>query len=147
MISIHAPARGATAIWAILHCKVKFQSTLPRGERQDASMTDVSTWQFQSTLPRGERRTLPFSSPHAHQISIHAPARGATSVKCFVIRMVKFQSTLPRGERLITANKLIRSFAISIHAPARGATNIVHYHMRRILHFNPRSREGSDKRI
>ena len=100
-ISIHAPARGATAIWAILHCKVKFQSTLPRGERPDASMTDVSTWQFQSTLPRGERRTLPFSSPHAHQISIHAPARGATSVKCFVIRMVKFQSTLPRGERQV----------------------------------------------
>ena len=33
-ISIHAPARGATRS-SILHCRgVKFQSTLPRGERR-----------------------------------------------------------------------------------------------------------------
>ena len=79
MISIHAPARGATYIQDILKANRLFQSTLPRGER------------------RGNGRiTRTFTG-----ISIHAPARGATNIiKPSVIDSV-FQSTLPRGERLM----------------------------------------------
>ena len=58
-ISIHAPARGATVEYEYKHRKVKFQSTLPRGERHDACVKKLSVWLFQSTLPRGERHTLP----------------------------------------------------------------------------------------
>ena len=59
-----------------------------------------------------------------HSISIHAPARGATEV--------------------VKSAKLVCD--ISIHAPARGATCT---EGRRVVYaqdFNPRSREGSDRK-
>ena len=55
-------------------------------------------------------------------ISIHAPARGATrSSVLFYTCCTTFQSTLPRGERLQ-----------------------VIIHLKLLDNFNPRSREGSD---
>ena len=56
------------------------------------------------------------------QISIHAPARGATK------------------NYLVTVNR----FYISIHAPARGATKPTLLGESKDNNFNPRSREGSD---
>ena len=99
------------------------------------------------------------------EISIHAPAKGATQAKAVVMEIGQFQSTLPRRERLhlstsvpSTLNFNPRSregsdqidtmqFAfslISIHAPAKGATinEIPVLYMKK--DFNPRSREGSD---
>ena len=57
-------------------------------------------------------------------ISIHAPTRGATPVSTPIpgIHCI-FQSTLPRGERRMNAGHGKRS----------------------IMHFNPRSHEGSDQ--
>ena len=55
-------------------------------------------------------------------ISIHAPARGATSTTIVRSRISRFQSTLPQGER--RGNPV---------AP-----------LDRQKHFNPRSRKGSD---
>ena len=55
-------------------------------------------------------------------ISIHAPARGATSTGLSVEIRQAFQSTLPRGERRQSTWSIL---------PA--------------VHFNPRSREGSDQ--
>ena len=77
-ISIHAPARGAT--WqGKLPAKAqhRFQSTLPRGERRDLHSVFFEISRFQSTLPRGERHF--FSVPSSFNFA--------------------FQSTLPRGER------------------------------------------------
>ena len=77
---------------------------------------------FQSTLPQGERQTVRPSSAGVFNISIHAPARGATKqiTVCFLPdgdfnprsrkgsdpgralllrRQQEFQSTLPQGER------------------------------------------------
>ena len=57
------------------------------------------------------------------EISIHAPARGATILEPTNIqRHVKFQSTLPRGERRSGRVCYNKTTGISIHAPARGAT-------------------------
>ena len=56
-------------------------------------------------------------------ISIHAPVKGATIVKTH------------RG---------VRPW-ISIHAPVKGATGRVSEHITAAEHFNPRSREGSDR--
>ncbi len=39
LISIHAPARGATTQINILQINIIFQSTLPRGERLNHSLT------------------------------------------------------------------------------------------------------------
>ena len=79
IVSIHAPARGATDLqFQQVEAQVEFQFTLPRGERHtsgDYSTSDVI-------------------------VSIHAPARGATRGITFGGTFNKtFQFTLPRGER------------------------------------------------
>ena len=81
------------------------------------------------------------------QISIHAPAKGATKSLTYHIRFPeyfnprsregsdggkhqcltltsRFQSTLPRRERLLGYFLLLKCYKISIHAPAKGATGI-----------------------
>ena len=55
LVSIHAPARGATPQSASSLPAPKFQSTLPHGERL-ATIEDLQkAIEFQSTLPHGER--------------------------------------------------------------------------------------------
>ena len=56
------------------------------------------------------------------EISIHAPARGATVWGQVILRRYLFQSTLPRGERREKTMRTNDEIIISIHAPARGAT-------------------------
>ena len=56
------------------------------------------------------------------EISIHAPAKGATNFVNYFYGMK----------------------VISIHAPAKGATLFIVYKIKVIKYFNPRSREGSD---
>ena len=57
------------------------------------------------------------------EVSIHAPARGAT-----LIKLLK----LDQGK-------------VSIHAPARGATLRPKLHTQRQISFNSRTREGCDR--
>ncbi len=96
-ISIHAPARETTQMLSSLIAMDQFQSTLPRGERRETILAQsILDIQFQSTLPRGER---PNDNPHInpeYQISIHAPARGATEVIEIDTMRYQFQSTLRR---------------------------------------------------
>ena len=101
---------------------------------------------FQSTPPHGERLFEPLTYEQRSQVSIHAPARGATrqnSSDNADGRM--FQSTPPHGERLdwqvppripgwssfnprprtgsdIAVEAGHVAVYVSIHAPARGAT-------------------------
>ena len=104
------------------------------------------------------------------EISIHAPARGATQppsiascVKTYfnprsregsdkgitleLINCLEFQSTLPRGERHSPCRHKMDNLPISIHAPARGATLTDWNTQTLTLNFNPRSREGSDGEV
>ena len=100
-----------------------FQSTHPHGVRQDTHSSRSMICAFQSTHPHGVRPMLlwlysynnVFQSTHPHgvrqscshkkrrkkNVSIHAPARGATCDHCY-------------GYHYFTC--------VSIHAPARGAT-------------------------
>ena len=55
-----------------------FQSTLPRGERHHLLIMSIGQIVFQSTLPRGERLGRVRSPFLLMEISIHAPAWGAT---------------------------------------------------------------------
>ena len=77
---------------------------------------------FQSALPRRERRRILVDKKMTIDISIRAPAKGAT----------KFG----------TQNGTQKT--ISIRAPAKGATCRIHLHRLLKYNFNPRSREGSD---
>ncbi len=145
---------------------IQFQSTLPRGERQQEKPDIAVAFIFQSTLPRGERLCPFLFLNRTEKISIHAPARGATQELRPEARLLQFQSTLPRGERLRPPAALRQALWISIHAPARGATatpqnpqtmtpfqSTLPRGERRFTrtpknrsrsYFNPRSREGSD---
>ena len=79
-----------------------FQSTHPRGVRLAFMRAFFSVASFQSTHPRGVRPYFLEWGITITDVSIHAPARGATA-SClplsFVLKM--FQSTHPRGVRRI----------------------------------------------
>jgi len=77
---------------------------------------------FQSTPPRGGRLVRRNPQPRHVDVSIHAPARGAT----------------PDDLREIAHD------AVSIHAPARGATMVGLIALPPPLCFNPRPRAGGD---
>ena len=168
-VSIHAPARGATAwLTYVSAMSDQFQSTRPRGARRRACCTDRSRCSrfnpraragrdesapllvegqivFQSTRPRGARRQVLHRSCIRNDVSIHAPARGATEA----------------------VQQLTVIIEVSIHAPARGATHSHHdmpewpkqfqstrprgarHKLRLIMStsinsFNPRARAGRD---
>ncbi len=123
IISIHASARKATkkAIFLsdrlsdfnprfregsderekeIICLRYGFQSTLPRGKRQNFFSCVRSFSTFQSTLPRGKRPSI-----------------------CVPVEYIpQFQSTLPRGKRRFVNIVTSRYVNISIHASAREAT-------------------------
>ena len=144
----------------------KFQSTLPRGERPLAQKVVSLSALFQSTLPRGERLSSSFVGVNLSNISIHAPARGAT--KSFNIKIIndthfnprsregsdvrsrltlhhksKFQSTLPRGERPKYCSFRCSPSAFQSTLP-RGERQRMRWGCSKTINFNPRSREGSD---
>ena len=142
-VSIHAPARGATEVVSLRESMIMFQSTRPRGARLEDRRPPMSEEEFQSTRPRGARQGIraglsrhPSFNPRARagrdmlggsassieEVSIHAPARGATDLTRFPFELFRFQSTRPRGARRETIPADPELLKVSIHAPARGAT-------------------------
>ncbi len=121
LISIHAPAKGATAAKLVIIQKEIFQSTLPRRERprwrrcwirknyfnprSREGSDNMISWLTDcrdNFNPRSREGSDEYSAGKmcGDDISIHAPAKGATSVH------------FPIGSE----------YPISIHAPAKGAT-------------------------
>ena len=148
VVSIHAPARGATCLVLVrpTAAAVWFQSTRPRGARRAHLRRVVHPGRFQSTRPRGARRidTSPLSSAHqGFNPRARAGRDGCRGWSCSWQSM--FQSTRPRGARrdaiprsrslTVCFNPRARAGRdipplvlhrvadrVSIHAPARGAT-------------------------
>ena len=101
-VSIHAPARGATAFNRFRLVAHSFQSTRPRGARHfDRQGDRRSVWSFNPRAREGRDRR-PARVRRAERVSIHAPARGATIIHVL-------------SSIILT---------VSIHAPARGATGL-----------------------
>ena len=100
MISIHAPANGATVL---SHAGIViFLHFNPRsGERSDSVVTLVTP------------RTL---------ISIHAPANGATGEEDITIFVFDISIHAPANGATEALDAGTAALAISIHAPANGAT-------------------------
>ena len=126
--------------------KLLFQSTLPRGERLVFARFFSTLYTISIHAPARGATSLICSLENLDEISIHAPARGATRIFQPVFHSIRFQSTLPRGERLDLSRKFLSPSTISIHAPARGATSSFYKLRPSCRNFNPRSREGSDAR-
>ena len=145
-VSIHAPAKGATL--AAQYGIGNYTGFNPRSREGSDNMTPfppIPDTPFQSTLPRRERHVCSCNGYYVEDVSIHAPAKGATvnswiicNVGCHVSihapakgatimrgkhRFIDlFQSTLPRRERRVNALAYAFNMDVSIHAPAKGAT-------------------------
>ena len=122
-ISIHAPAKGATSLASALLVAVIFQSTLPRRERRRTGLKSIPGRQFQSTLPRRERQHLLTINNADALISIHAPAKGATTYCVTAVKIHSISIHAPAKGATQDKNPLHpQEEKISIHAPAKGAT-------------------------
>ena len=164
-----------------------FQSTLPQRERQNHSSRLIQWTKFQSTLPQRERPHCSKLKPEITDfnprsrkgsdcvgrtkmtdmnISIHAPAKGATVVKPALPELVgnfnprsregsdyllsfrhlsqsPFQSTLPRRERRCMQTP--EQEPMNFNPRSReGSDKALKTLMLKHANFNPRSREGSD---
>ena len=147
VVSIHAPAKGATE-----------PSHAPR------RVVRVS---IHAPAKGATRQRRP--SCARVQVSIHAPAKGATSrarrtrtsrpgfnprtregcdawLAMDGMSGFLFQSTHPRRVRPLHGVSLRLPRGVSIHAPAKGATMFGSIAITHRLSFNPRTREGCDRR-
>ena len=101
MVSIHAPAWGATLKDLLTLYNTFVSIHAPAwGATSASSYVGMVYVQFQSTLPHGERPLLCCQVFRNFLVSIHAPAWGATHIGLIVSSLRQwFQSTLPHGER------------------------------------------------
>ena len=125
IVSIHAPARGATR--HIRHYGNGNGSFNPRAREGRDRLTvlrQLRTFPFQSTRPRGAR--LPYSCVSPTSLCFNPRAREGRDTPIMPALRVSsvFQSTRPRGARP----------AYSLNLPT-------------IKSFNPRAREGRDRRL
>ena len=145
-VSIHAPGRGATStIVSPADAIRSFNSRTREGCDRGARATSVRCLVFQFTHPGGVRPHRTQACRGSHDVSIHAPGRGATHPPHRRLRPYPcFNSRTREGcdrplasalEQLICFNSrtregcdleflLLSGFPtlVSIHAPGRGAT-------------------------
>ena len=143
-ISIHAPAKGATTRQYKFVRFKKFQSTLPRRERPRFRVFFSGFSSISIHAPAKGATDLTDLEERLQRISIHAPAKGATVVMLAVYPdWHTFQSTLPRRERRNIITDIVRFFLFQSTLPRRERLEVSTRHTPK-MHFNPRSREGSD---
>ena len=143
VLSIHAPARGATSAPFGSAARNNFQSTRPRGARPCADAWTAKELAFNPRAREGRDRLRRRRAACA-KLSIHAPARGATDSGCHRMhaRMLSIHAPA-RGATHLHVAELVGE-DLSIHAPARGATSSSSAIPSMSSTFNPRAREGRD---
>ncbi len=118
----------------------EFQSTLPRRERRFTLSTGTSWTDFNPRSREGSDRNQNFYQPILQHfnprsregsdsgstmlcsdvdISIHAPAKGATSCQIKHCRICQFQSTLPRRERPYRRSSIVGRCSFQSTLPRR----------------------------
>ena len=143
VISIHAPAWGATQGNAARMVAYQFQSTLPHGERPDSRHSqdmscyfnprsrmgsDSRRWMdlrcagFQSTLPHGERHPSPIRSTSTWYFNPRSRMGSDGGGRQWRIVSRDFNPRSRMGSDLGLYGQLAAERRISIHAPAWGAT-------------------------
>ena len=145
-VSIHAPARGATQQRAT--AVVEARRFNPRSREGSDALSDCGCYERHCFNPRsreGSDSVGSLMTQLASNVSIHAPARGATPTAEETSPIqVQFQSTLPRGERPdnVTFSQHINRFQSTL---PRGERRRIYIPWKWLASFNPRSREGSDR--
>ena len=146
-ISIHAPAKGATINSGQCSCvrsyfnprsregsdhfrKIifrmmpRFQSTLPRRERQKPCHYSHNHMNFNPRSREGSDPIIPFKKLDSTEFQSTLPRRERQLFVAVKVWYPIFQSTLPRRERLEYFDSPTVIPKISIHAPAKGATTM-----------------------
>ena len=143
MISIHAPARGATPQHFAVHSLFEISIHAPaRGATRNGDRETNASGNFN---PRSREGSDKNAGGHV-LAELHFNPRSREGSDLFTIRRIlitSFQSTLPRGERPLTQSVPTWSAVFQSTLPRgerRGCVGIVLKHN----DFNPRSREGSD---
>ena len=119
--STHPRGVRRSSVPSPLHLRL-FQSTHPRGVRHSTTSCWLHVQWFQSTHPRGVRRHVATNLSQPIHVSIHAPARGATSIRINKDTSVCFNPRTREGCDY-EYGKNVGWVSVSIHAPARGATS------------------------
>ena len=101
---------------------------------------------FQSTLPHGERRSCPARLLPLRCFNPRSHTGSDTGSLLTNLMPLRFQSTLPHGERLDGFRGEVNTIYVSIHAPTRGATRTTATTRGTSIRFNPRSHTGSDEK-
>jgi len=94
-VSIHAPARGATALTYYDPATYRFNPRARAG-RDQTIIGPPKNGRFQSTRPRGARRADSVADRFS-LVSIHAPARGATFVVLIILAFLRFNPRARAG--------------------------------------------------
>ena len=99
LVSIHAPARGATRPQDRAHAYLGFQSTRPRGARHFGNEIVPIVVEFQSTRPRGARRCPKINLQRLKSFQSTRPRGARRYTGSIPYPSSQFQSTRPRGAR------------------------------------------------
>ena len=142
-VSIHAPARGATPRSKNVSFFMLFQSTPPRGGRPYCTFFFISRNYCFNPRPRAGGDCKHHNIDFAKCVSIHAPARGATNMEVKQIYTLMFQSTPPRGGRHFKASAF-NEIGLFQSTPPRGGRRWPWRCPQRVQCFNPRPRAGGD---
>ena len=143
-VSIHAPARGATFLMiGISYFYFSFNPRAREGRdaieprTQNLPRVSIHAPARGATANRGNRVRF-------HYVSIHAPARGATKTcrQSFPSSAVSIHAPARGATSPVFAKDA--DTGVSIHAPARGATFCAVLSICAAACFNPRAREGRD---
>ena len=145
-VSIHAPARGATrAVISLSDGWLCFNSRAREGRDGTQSTGRCRPCRFQFTRPRGARHAIFRVLGEPRNVSIHAPARGATAQQPTSYRQeTQFQFTRPRGARLVPyPNGNVKPLGFNSRA-REGRDPGSPAEVDRNRRFNSRAREGRD---
>ena len=141
-VSTHAPAWGATRRAQRLHHGRDGFNPRSRMGSDRRVRGQLDRIKFQPTLPHGERRAT-VAMPLRQSVSTHAPAWGATRPSSVRERLRRFQPTLPHGERPAGVRR--GTIGSGFNPRSRMGSDRVGQPSRWRASFNPRSRMGSDR--
>ena len=148
LVSIHAPAWGATGYRLTLSLRLRGFNPRPRmGGDAVGRGRFKEVFAFQSTPPHGGRHHAPAATPCVLKFQSTPPHGGRHERRYEAILNGLFQSTPPHGGRGLTQGRLFvfGRRNVSIHAPAWGATRRADRSRQERTGFNPRPRMGGDR--
>ena len=147
VVSIHAPAKGATARQAAMRARHDSFDPRPREGGDRLTTPCAAPWRRFDPRPRegGDDRGIALSGARG-DVSIHAPAKGATVALRSTRHLARVSIHAPAKGATVAECESIAVDDVSIHAPAKGATADGLQPRAGEQRFDPRPREGGDAR-